>query len=306
MKNFTLLLKEHLNGNNYIILAIDHLTKFAVGAATKSFDAVTTAQFLFNEVVCKLGTPERFLSDQGSNFESNLLKHLCVLLGTDKSHSSTYHAQGNGTTERLNKTLKPSVAKYVNLKHDDWDTYLQMCISAYNNSSHSSIGMSPFEALFNRPPVLVADVILNNSFSENTKSRDISDFTKSLKARALEIAEMLKLNAQIAKNKQKLQFDKQVKHKATFKVGDLVKVNNCRKEIGLSKAFTPKFLGPFRIVKQFNDVYCLLFINSHLLFVQRTERSFVEFEFFITSLNFKVIKWYTFCNLFSLSNHAHF
>jgi hypothetical protein len=41
------------NGNKYIILAIDHFTKFVEGAGTSSFDAPTTAGFLLNNVICR-------------------------------------------------------------------------------------------------------------------------------------------------------------------------------------------------------------------------------------------------------------
>ena len=87
---------------------------------------------------------DKLLSDQGVNFESNVLKQLCILIGTDKLHTSTYHAAGNGITERVNKVIKPNIAKYVNDDHDDWDLFLQMAISAYNNSYHSTIKMTPY------------------------------------------------------------------------------------------------------------------------------------------------------------------
>jgi transposase InsO family protein len=93
---------------------------------------------------------EHILADQGVNFESKLFKHLCELLGTTKLRTSTYRAAGNGITERVNKNVKPNLAKYVNDSHDDWDLFLQMAISTYNNSFHSSIGMTPFEAQFGR------------------------------------------------------------------------------------------------------------------------------------------------------------
>jgi hypothetical protein len=40
------------HGNSYIILGIDHLTKYAEGVATPSFDATTTALFVFNNIIC--------------------------------------------------------------------------------------------------------------------------------------------------------------------------------------------------------------------------------------------------------------
>ncbi len=89
-------LKTSIHGNKYVILAIDHFTKSAEGAARASFNAVTTAVFLFNNIICHYDMIEKLLSDQGVNFESNLIKHLCILLGTEELHTSTYHASGNG------------------------------------------------------------------------------------------------------------------------------------------------------------------------------------------------------------------
>jgi len=241
-------------GNAYIIIAIDHFTKFAVGAATKSFDAQTTAEFIFTEIVCKLGMMERMLSDQGVNFEANVIKHLCKLLGTDKLHSSTYHAPGNGITERVNKSIKPALAKCVNDSHDDWDIYLPMAISAYNNSQHASIQMTPYEALFGRPSVLVSDVIMNNQLPANTRIKDISDFTFGLRRAANRINQMILDNTTAARQRQKDNYDKFLHNKEIFMVGDKVKINNVRKLVGLSKAFSAKFLGPYTITKCINDL----------------------------------------------------
>ena len=102
------------------------------------------------------------LSDQGVSFENETLKQLLEIVGTKKLRSSTYNGAGNGGVERLNKTVKPALAKFVNTVHDDWDNYLQLAISSYNNTTHSSTGLSPFEALFNRPPVLLADIMNSN------------------------------------------------------------------------------------------------------------------------------------------------
>jgi hypothetical protein len=51
---------------------------------------------------------------------------------------------GHGQIERVNRVVKPNLAKLVNDAENDWDLYVQMVISAY----HESIVMSPFEARF--------------------------------------------------------------------------------------------------------------------------------------------------------------
>ena len=230
-------------GNVYIITCIDHFTKFMEAAAVPSFDAETTATFIFNNIICRYGMVEQILTDQGVNYESRLIKQLCSLVGSDKLRTSTYHAPGNGTAERPNKTLKPNIAKFVNDKHDDWDRYVQLAISAYNNSFHSTIKMTPYEALFGRKSVIVADVILNNQLPPDTKLRDISEFVKALRSHADFVSQVVRENTLIAKERQKANYDRFIKCSNEFKVGDYVKINNCRRHIGLSKAFEPKFIG---------------------------------------------------------------
>ncbi|KAL2102095.1 hypothetical protein ACEWY4_003856 [Coilia grayii] len=54
---------------------------------------------------CYYGFPETIHSDQGANFESELIAALLQLSGVKKSHTTAYHPMGNGTAERFNRTL---------------------------------------------------------------------------------------------------------------------------------------------------------------------------------------------------------
>lgn len=242
------------NGYQYVVIAIDHFTKFAIGSAMINIDAESTAKFVLNDIICKFGMMENILSDRGANFESHLFQHLCKLLGTNKLRTTAYHPPGNGTTERINKTVKPNIAKYINGDHNNWDEFVQLAISSYNNSIHSSIGISPFEALFGRKPVMVSDVINNSQLPANTLIRNVSDFIINLKVRAFEMNEAIKKQIEIAQAKQKLQYDKFKKDRVVFDIGETVKlVNHVIKERH-SKAFTEKFIGPCKIVDRLNDL----------------------------------------------------
>ena len=42
------------------------------------------------------GFPEKFLSDQGRNFESELISELCKLAQVEKVHTTPYHPMTNG------------------------------------------------------------------------------------------------------------------------------------------------------------------------------------------------------------------
>ncbi len=174
-----------------------------------------------------------------------MLKYVCELLGIEKSHTTTYHAAGNGATERVNKILKPCLAKYAALNSDDWDLFLPMMINAYNNSVHSSKKVSPFEAVTGRPPVQISDIILNKNLTSCPKIKDISDYVKALKLSAEHVSAIINENIAISRENQSKNHDKNVKATETFEKGDLVKTNKI-KTVGLGL----KFEGPFQVAKK--------------------------------------------------------
>ena len=150
---------------------------------------------------------------------------------------------GNGLAERMMRTLKPSIAKYVNDEHDDWDTFVQLSTSAYNSAYHASIQMTPFEAIFGRKPVLLADVVLNNQLPHYTRINDVSKYILGLRQNATSIIERVKSSLLAAQAKQKSFYDNQLKYKNEFVVGDLVMINNTKQRPNHSKAFEPKFVA---------------------------------------------------------------
>ncbi len=135
-------LKTTRNGNQFFVFGIDKFTKFLEGTATKNFTPQTSALFLHNEWICRHGAVEVVLTDRGVNFEAFLFKHLCALTGSNKVRTTAFHPQANGGAERVIRSIKPNLAKFVDFEQDDWDVFLPLAISSYNNSYNSSIGMT--------------------------------------------------------------------------------------------------------------------------------------------------------------------
>ena len=65
--------------NRYIIVMIDHFSKWCECVVTTNFTAQITAKCLMDRVVCRFGAPRQVVTDQGTNFESHLFKSLCEL-----------------------------------------------------------------------------------------------------------------------------------------------------------------------------------------------------------------------------------
>ena len=93
--------------------------------------AETTAKAFVNEVIARHGVPRKLLTDQGRNFEAELIKQVFQLLGVHKLRTSPYHPQTDGQVERLNRTLKAILTAYVNKNHNDWDSHLPLALFAY-------------------------------------------------------------------------------------------------------------------------------------------------------------------------------
>lgn len=79
-----------------ILVVTDLFTKYAWAIPTLDQTANTTATALWRAVFQPFGCPEFLHSDQGPNSESLVIKELCQLYGCKKTHTTSYHPQGNG------------------------------------------------------------------------------------------------------------------------------------------------------------------------------------------------------------------
>ena len=67
--------------------------------------AKCTLQNLWDRFIVHYGLLEKILTDQGCNFESDLLKALCEIAQVKKIRTSGYHSQTNGQCKCFNATL---------------------------------------------------------------------------------------------------------------------------------------------------------------------------------------------------------
>jgi len=73
-------LTETVSGNRYILTFQDDLSKFIMAIPISQQDAETVAMECVLNIVLKFGAPAQILTDQGSNFLSELFKNVCEML----------------------------------------------------------------------------------------------------------------------------------------------------------------------------------------------------------------------------------
>ena len=215
-----LTLEKSKGGYQHILVITDHYTRYAQAIPTKNQLAKTTAEAFFNHFIVHYGIPKRIHSDQGTNFESKVIKELCQLTGMKKSRTTSYHPMGNGMCERFNRTLLNTLGSLESHKKQNWKAYLGPMIHSYNCTRHESTGQTPYLLMFGRNPRLPIDVTLGLHVEEQQpSSKCISD----LKDRLSQAYHLATEAAQKAREKQKEGYDIRIRG-AVIKPGDRVLV----------------------------------------------------------------------------------
>lgn len=104
------ILPESQQGNPFLFVMMEYLTRWTVAVALPITDSETLATVLLFEVVFKFGTPRRLITDNGSNLTSDIMQTLAKLLQMRHSHTSVEHPQSDGLVERMNRTIKTALA----------------------------------------------------------------------------------------------------------------------------------------------------------------------------------------------------
>lgn len=141
---------EQNDGYRYSLNIVDVFSKFAwvIPLKTKSAAEVVKAfRPLFREF-----KPSHIWVDEGKEFYN---KELTALLKEyNVNRYSTYSENKSAVVERFNRTIKTNIWKYfVSNQTRDWVNKINELVDKYNNKEHSTIKMSPIEALRNEDKV---------------------------------------------------------------------------------------------------------------------------------------------------------
>ncbi|RAL61484.1 hypothetical protein DID88_009413 [Monilinia fructigena] len=98
------------------------------------------------------GLPDNIISDRGTQFVSGFWSQLAERLAVTLRHSSAFHPQTDGQTERINSVLEQYLRAFVNFHQDDWMQWLPLAEFASNNMTSETTGCSPFFANYGFNP----------------------------------------------------------------------------------------------------------------------------------------------------------
>ena len=138
-------------GFEYVLVFEDLFSRWIECVPLRRANATNILEGFTENVILRFGTPEVFLSDNGTEFKNKLIDERLEQLGIRHSTIPPYHPQAN-PVERVNRTLKQMIVAFTET-HDRWDEHLHEFVFAYNTAEHSSTGISPAFLNYGRNPL---------------------------------------------------------------------------------------------------------------------------------------------------------
>ena len=238
-------LQTSLKGNRYILVIVDHLTRFTIACPMKGTSAEETAQLFVSHVIYKYGIVDSILTDRGSNFTSQLFKHVCKILGITQLLTTSYHLQANGLVERTNRSIAQLLrASLGNADLSTWDDLLDPLVFLFNTTKNRTTGFTPYFLLYGREAnVNFHDFECTRPFYGETLP--YNEFLPRILTKAHKAA-----REAIRKGQEQQKVYRAPRESiVSFKPGDLVLVKRERFPIGQPHKLFSRYVGPFKVLK---------------------------------------------------------
>ena len=113
--------------------------------------APTVARALF-DIFSTIGIPRVLQSDNGSEFQNQIVQSLTTQLGINHRFISAYNPRAYGKVERIVRTIKVIAIKLLRGANVFWPLHLPYVQHAYNDKVHSITGATSFSLMFGRSP----------------------------------------------------------------------------------------------------------------------------------------------------------
>jgi len=238
----TLELPMSENGYKYLLVAIDYLSRFCILQPMPDKKAKTIASVITDQIICNFTTPKMIVSDNGPEFNNQILEELCKLFNIKKINVLAYHPQSNGVVERLNRKIITCLRSLINPHSITWDTWIPHVKCALNSQINSPTGETPHYIIYGEEKVLPYEVL-------DAKLKPLYNEDDYIASRI----HQFQLIHQRVRNHMKeysLELQKQqhkIAHKVRFQSGDLV-MAKLHVPVANSNKLSPRFTGPYKII----------------------------------------------------------
>nr|GEZ78264.1 reverse transcriptase domain-containing protein [Tanacetum cinerariifolium] len=209
-------------GNNYILVAIDYLSKWVEAKALPTNDARVVVKFL-KSLFSRFGTPKAIISDRGTHFCNDQFSRVMAKHGVTHRLFTAYHPQTSGQVKVTNRRLKRILERTMGENRTSWSDKLEDALWAFQTAFKTLVGCTPYRLVYGKACHLPLE----------------------LEHKAYWALKHAYENSLIYKERTKKLHDDKIKNRI-FNVGDQVLLFNSRLKI-FSGKLKSRWSGPFTI-----------------------------------------------------------
>ena len=228
------------SGNEYLLVIMDHFSRFCILVPLPDKSAKTVARAIVDELICKFGSPKSLLSDNGGEFNNAILEEICGNFNIKKCNITPYHPASNGLVERQNRKVLNSLRHMITPTSHSWDKSMPMVASTLNSSINKSTKETPHFIIFGTDKRLPYSVLSVPS----KPVYNLDDFAKTRLHDFQKIHQYVQMNLTASKEEM-LDQQHRIAKNINLELGDIVFEINQTRESKLDK----RFCGPFRVIE---------------------------------------------------------
>jgi hypothetical protein len=241
-------LRRSRAGHRYVLVICDYATRSPEAIALRSIDAEHIAEELL-KLFSRVGITREMLTDEGTNFVSQLLKELYNLMKIEGIKTSPYHPQTDGLVERFNQALKGMLRRAAKEEGKDWDKLLPYLLFAYREVPQATTGFSPFQLLYGRHVRGPLDVLKESWEKKKKSSESIISYVMQVQERLMKMRHLVKDNVEKSQRAQKVWYDRNARER-TLSPEDQVLI---LLPTSTSKTWS-KWQGPYQVIRKVGPV----------------------------------------------------
>ena len=235
-------LSPTLCGNKVLLVCVDQLTRYTELIPLPNKTGKECALAIFKNIFCRYGPPQLIISDNGLEFNNEMMQVLCDRFQVEKTTILPYHPSSNGLVERTNRKILDVFRMTIGPQDPQWDLHLHMVQYSLNSRIHASIQVSPIQALMGYKPRLPYDWLnepVTPVYNDNPVKIRLNNFKV--------------IHQQLSKNLREAQLQMVDRHNENinplpYNINDEVYVKNDVRS-GLNYKLDRKFIGPCTVLE---------------------------------------------------------